>query len=282
MCGIAPAGRLDTLAAPFDRWLARGYDSGMEYMRRNTDKRLDPTTLVEGAKTVVVCAVNYKNSAWEYNKTAAAPKIASYAYAPDYHDTIKRMLQSVLDALRIRYPELQGRCFTDTAPIFEKAWAVEAGLGWIGRNSLLITHEYGSSLLLGELLLDAVADAYDEPFTGDGCGDCHACVDACPCGAITEERVLDTGKCISRLTIERLPDGAKLDREGLHGWIFGCDECQYACPYNADTPQYANAQFKPVIEPSQVTESFWSALDGATFDRLFGRTPLKRSKERLL
>lgn len=271
LCGIARCRVLAERIEPFDRWLDAGMESGMEYMRRYRDRRFDPSALVEGAKTVVACAVNYKNHAW--NQTAV-PRIASYAYAPDYHTTVKGMLARMLERIAERYPDVGGQRFSDTAPLLEKSWAVEAGLGWIGKNSLLITPRYGSFVVLGELVIDAECDDYDRPYAKDGCGTCRRCMDACPNGAIVSPRVIDTGRCIARLTNERMPEEPPLG--SLHGWLAGCDECQSCCPYNRDTPMFTNPRFAPVIDPTETTPAFWRTLAEQDFNRLFGHTPLKR------
>lgn len=279
LCGIAPYRVLSEHAARFGGWLAAEYHSGMEYMVRNAGKRTDPAKLVENARTVVVCAVNYKNDAWERHHLQESGKVASYAFAPDYHPRIKKMLAEMLYGLQAAHPQLRGRCFTDTAPILEKAWAVEAGLGWTGKNSLLITPEFGSTILLGELVLDMPADKYDSPFTGERCGDCIRCAEACPNSAILPGRHLDTGKCISRITIEKLSgeNGGRQNTAGTHGWIFGCDVCQSCCPFNARTPRYANPEFAPVVNPEVCTPAYWETLTEKEFDGTFGSTPLRRT-----
>lgn len=337
LCEIARVRTLSEHEPFLEEWLRRGYESEMEYMRRNPEKRLDPRLLVEGAKTVVVCAVNYKNTAWNQTALGRSPMIASYAYARDYHATIKGMLSEVLARVRETYPAINGRYFTDSAPLLEKAWAVEAGLGWTGKNSLLVTPRYGSFVLLGELVLDVECDKYDVPYSGekcadltegcegaderygdsgkgrgrfgekfgdyeteygdckedrgsfgDGCGTCTRCIDSCPTGAIRAPGVIDTRRCISRLTIERLPEGvdiaenslskgAGVASDALHGWIFGCDECQSCCPRNARSPLSADPRFAPVIDPRETTQDFWQNLSEEEFDRIFGETPLARS-----
>ncbi len=276
LCGVARCRPLDERKKFFDQWFAQGYDASLEYLRRHMDKRLDPSLLVEGAKTIVVCAVHYKNSAWN-QPLERIPKIASYAYARDYHKTIKEMLFALLARIRERYGNVGGRCFTDTAPLLEKAWATEAGLGWIGKNSLLITPQYGSFILLGELVLDAEADCYDTPCRENRCGNCTACIDHCPAGAIRAPHIIDARRCISRLTIERLPEEEASDRHNLHGWIFGCDVCQSCCPHNARSPLHTLRTFDPVLDPAETTAAFWQNLTEEEFQRLFGETPLLRA-----
>lgn len=281
LCGIARSRPLGEQTPRLEWWLGCGFDSGLEYMRRNVAKRTDPAALVAGAQTVVVCAVNYKNRAWDQTANRG-PKIASYAYAPDYHDTIRAMLRQVFDAVCAEYPEVGGRCFVDTAPILEKAWAEEAGLGWRGRNSLIVTPQFGSFVLLGEIVFDAPCDDCDRPVAENGCGSCTLCVDSCPNGAITPDRMIDTSRCISRMTIERMSADAPVTPDGLHGWIFGCDECQTCCPRNAQTPLYTNPAFTPVVDPVCADAAFWRGLSREDFDRIFALTPLARTGYDLL
>ncbi len=265
LCGIARARVLTEREEPLRNWIAADMAAGMDYMVRTPERRIDPAALVEGARTVVVCAVNYKNGAW--NQTVS-PRIASYAYAPDYHTTIVGMLNNVLG----RLPEgVHGRAFCDTAPILEKAWATEAGLGATGKNSLLITPEYGSFVLLGVLVLDARCDDYDAPFADDLCGRCTLCVDTCPTRAIVAPRVIDTRRCISRMTLEKNPRHS-ID---LNGWLAGCDACQSCCPHNRNTPLTSDPRFTPVI-PAPASADFWRTLTRDEFDRIFSITPLAR------
>ena len=183
------------------------------------------------------------------------------------------MLARMLDALRKVSPALRGRAFVDTAPLAEKQLAVEAGLGWIGRQSLLVTPQYGSYVLLGELILTEEADRYDTPFEESRCGTCRSCIDNCPTGAVTAGRTIDTGRCISCRTIEREQPG----ETDLHGWIFGCDACQSCCPWNRRAPQHRNAAFDPVFDPLAMDAGAWLGMDEAAFEALCGRTPLTRS-----
>lgn len=270
LCGIARAEALDDHAAPLQRWLDEGMDGGMEYMSREPWKRLDPAALVEGARTVVVCAVNFKNAAWDQT---AEPRIASYAYARDYHTTIKSMLREMLGHI----PGAHGRAFCDTAPILEKAWAVRAGLGRAGKNSLLITPQYGSFVLLGLLVLDAECDAYDEPFERDMCGGCTRCIDACPAGAIVAPRIIDARRCIARLTLERPSalDGTAQETKRRYPWIAGCDACQSCCPHNMRTPLSEDPRWAPVITAPAPGE-FWRTLTEEKFNEIFSATPLSR------
>ena len=221
----------------------------------------------------MVCAVSYKNRAGEGYPPGHRTKVASYACAADYHTTIKGMLGRMLDALRASRPDLSGRAFVDTAPLLEKQLAVEAGLGWIGRQSLLVTPRFGTYVLLGELLLTDDADVYDPPFEGSRCGRCHNCIESCPTGAIVAPKVIDTGRCISCHTIEKEPT----EGIGLDGWIFGCDRCQSCCPHNQKAPMHTNPAFDPVFDPLAMDAEAWLAMDEAEFEARMGTTPLTRS-----
>ena len=273
LCGVAPCRHLAANETRFRRWLGHGYQSSLAYLERHTEKRFDPARLVKGARTAVVCAVAYRNRTSEGYPATCRTKIASYACTTDYHTTIRGMLHGMLQRLKTTYPGLEGRAFVDTAPLAEKQLAVEAGLGWIGRQSLLITPQFGSFVLLGELILTEEADTYDTPFEGSRCGSCRACIDHCPAGAILDERMIDTGRCIACHTIEREPDTAV----DLDGWIFGCGACQSYCPYNRRAPQHRNPAFDPLFDPTELDAEAWHALDERQFTERFGTTPLTRS-----
>lgn len=278
LCGIAPCRHLSANEERFRAWLNSGYQSSLGYMERNAEKRFDARRLVEGARTAVVCAVSYKNRVGEGYPPEHRTKVASYACTEDYHTTVRVMLAGMLDALRKVSPALRGRAFVDTAPLAEKQLAVEAGLGWIGRQSLLVTPRFGSFVLLGELVLDAACDRYDEPLAGAGCGSCRRCVEACPTGAVCNDRAIDARRCISCHTIERTP-AAEI---ALDGWIFGCDACQSRCPYNLRAPLHLHPAFDPLLDPLSFPPERWLAMEEAEFRTSFGRTPLMRSGLRRL
>lgn len=273
LCGVAPCRHLSENEAWFRDWLAHGYQSSLGYMERNAPKRFDPRLLVENARTAVVCAVSYKNRIGEGYPPGHRTKVASYACARDYHDTLRRMLGELFAAIREGHPTLTGRAFVDTAPLCEKQLAVEAGLGWIGRQSLLITPQYGSYVLLGELILCDEADAYDTPFEGSRCGRCRNCLESCPTGAIVAPRVIDTGRCIACHTIERQPAEAV----DLDGWIFGCDRCQSCCPHNQKAPMHTHPAFDPLFDPLPMTARDWLSMTAEEFAGRMGATPLTRS-----
>ena len=274
-CGVTRCRPLADNARWFRAWLDAGYHSSLAYLERHAEKRFDPARLVEEARTAVVCVVNYKNRFSAGYPADWRAKIASYACNRDYHDTIRTMLHRLFEALRAAHPGLTGRAFVDTAPLAEKQLAVEAGLGWIGRQSLLVTPQFGTFVLLGELLLCDEADAYDAPLAGPGtgCGSCRRCMEACPTGAVVAPRTIDTHRCISCHTVERAPE-ASVD---LHGWIFGCDACQSVCPHNRSTPQHRNRAFDPCFDPLDFSPARWQRMSEAEFAERFGGTPLTRS-----
>ena len=215
----------------------------------------------------------YKNRASDGYPDGHRTKIASYACAEDYHTSLRRMLRELFERLKSATPGLRGRAFVDTAPLTEKLLAREAGLGWIGRQSLLITPQFGSFVVLGELILTEETDRYDTPFEESHCGSCRACVEHCPTGAVMPGRGIDTARCIACHTIERQPDTPI----GLNGWIFGCDTCQNACPWNDRTPQHRNPSFDPLFDPRSMDAAAWRELNEEAFAERFGRTPLMRS-----
>ncbi len=272
LCGVAQHSVFERDKTFLKEWIEQGYASSLNYLKRNIECRADANRLVEGAKSVIVCAVSYKNKVSDGYPADHQTKIASYACATDYHTTIKQMLFELCGLLKEINPDFSARCFVDSAPIFEKRYAVEAGLGWIGRQSLLITPEFGSFVLLGEIVMTAECNEYDKPYDGVGCGECRRCVEACPNGAI-KERHIDTSHCISCATIER--EGERQCR--LHGWIFGCDECQSVCPYNRKAPYLTNPKFEPLFSPLEMHAEDWLSLSEKDFAEQFKATPLARA-----
>ncbi|MBQ4279666.1 MAG: tRNA epoxyqueuosine(34) reductase QueG [Rikenellaceae bacterium] len=268
-CGVAPCRPLAGERVHFERWLAGGCNAGLGYLERNRDKRFDPGLLVDGARTVIVCAVSYNRGPRD---DGGRPHVASYAWARDYHYTIREQLTALFRFIRDEVPGVHGRVFVDTAPLHEKSWAVESGLGWIGKHSLLVHPRLGSFVLLGELVVD-LGLVCDEPFAESRCGSCTACIDACPNRAIIAPKVVDARRCIARLTIEA-PPRRMYD---CHGWVFGCDLCQLACPHNVRAPVPDHAAFRPVGGIERMTGDDWRALTPDEFDRRFGQTPLGRS-----
>ena len=273
LCGVAQYRNFEQDRAFFEKWLREGYGSSLDYLKRNIECRADASKLVENAKSVIICAISYKNAISEGYPAEHRAKVASYACTTDYHTTIKQMLVELCQRLKEIDANFSARCFVDSAPIFEKRYAVEAGLGWIGRQSLLITPDYGSFVLLGEIVMTAECNHYDKPLESVGCGECRRCVEVCPNGAI-KERHIDTSRCISCATIERHGEGEQCN---LHGWIFGCDECQSVCPYNKRAPKFTNSRFAPIFNPAEMTPQEWLALSEEEFSARFAQTPLQRS-----
>ena len=258
----------------FNEWLLDGNASSLDYLSRNIEKRFDAALLVEGSKSVIVCAISYLSHFSRGYDEPCRTKIASYALAPDYHVTIKAMLNTLAEQLQQHSPTLRFRAFTDSAPLAEKSYAARAGLGWIGRNSLLVTPTHGSMLHLGELVIDEEVDIYDTPINGVGCGECHRCVEACPNGAILENRTIDARRCISCRTIERESEDKSIE---LDGWIFGCDACQSVCPYNCKAPLHANSAFDPLFDPTTLDSEAWLHMTEGEFKAMAGRTAMTRA-----
>ena len=273
-CGISRAEFLAEEAPRLEEWLRRGYQGKMNYLENYFDKRLDPTLLVPGAKSVVSLMYNYYPK--EELAESSGYKVARYAYGEDYHFVIKEKLRSLMEEIRDTIGHVEGRAFVDSAPVMERAWAKKSGLGWIGKNTLLLNRESGSFFFLAEIIIDLELE-YDGPVK-DYCGTCTACMDACPTGAIPEPYVVDGSKCISYFTIElkeELPENVK----GKFGnWIFGCDICQEVCPWNRFSRPHGETRFDPSEELKNFTTSDWKDLTEEVFNKVFRNSPLKRTK----
>ena len=273
LVGVVRAEALDDEHNRFKKWLLAGNSSTLSYLERNIEKRFDAGRLVEGSRSVVVCAVSYLSPYSRGYSDDCRTKIASYALNRDYHTTIKSMLEQLASALKRFEPELKYRSFVDSAPLAEKSYARRAGLGWIGRQSLLVNPKFGSMMHLGELVIDAEVDEYDEPMEGVGCGSCRRCVEACPNGAILDNRTIDTRRCISCRTIER----EQSDTLPLHGWIFGCDICQSVCPFNQHAPLHRNPQFDPIVMPEMLSAKHFETMTDSEFNSIVAQTPMLRA-----
>ena len=273
-CGIARAEFLEEEAPRLEAWLQQGQHGAMRYMENHFDKRLDPTKLVEGAKSVVTLLYNYypaKDLAED-----GTYKIAKYAYGEDYHFVIKRKLRELLSDIQDTVGEVHGRAFVDSAPVMERAWAERSGTGWIGKNSLLLTKQKGSFFFLAELIIDLEL-VYDGPVP-DYCGTCTRCLDACPTEAITEPYVVDASRCISYFTIE-LRDAIPDSMQGKFAdWIFGCDICQDVCPWNRHAQPHKEPAFVPQPELTTMTQRGWHELTEDVFRRVFKKSAVKRTK----
>ncbi|MEN2280638.1 tRNA epoxyqueuosine(34) reductase QueG [Algoriphagus sp. SE2] len=275
-CGIAKAEFLEEEAPRLEEWLSRNYQGQMSYLANHFDKRLDPTKLVEGAKTVVSLVYNY----YPEQKLPESPdsiKLAKYAYGVDYHLVIREKLNEFLEMLREEIGEIDGRGFVDSAPVMERQWAQKAGLGWIGKNSLLLNKEQGSFFFLAELIIDLEATP-DTPLAKDYCGTCTACIDACPTDAIVGNGVIDGSRCISYLTIE-LKDAIPAEFKGkMENWAFGCDICQDVCPWNRFSKPHQEPKFKPHPDLVDFTPGDWDEITEETFRKVFRKSAVKRTK----
>ena len=273
-CGISKAGFLEAEAPRLEAWLKKNMNGEMRYMENHFDKRLDPTLLVPGAKSVVSLTLNYYNS--EKQTDPNAPKISQYAYGKDYHFVIKDKLKELLSRINNQIGVVDGRVFVDSAPVMDKAWAAKAGIGWIGKNSNLLSKQVGSFFFIAELILDLELES-DHPVT-DHCGSCTACIDACPTDAITSPYQVDGSKCISYFTIE-LKDALPTEFKGkMDDWMFGCDVCQDVCPWNKFSKPHEEPLFKPHPELLQMTSSDWTELTAETFQKVFKDSAVKRTK----
>lgn len=229
--GVSPAERATDVEKDYCEWLSQGFHGEMAYLARNFDKRMDPRLLVPGARSVISFIVPYAPRREETPQGQKAGRIASFAWLRDYHVTIKERLYVVLNSLRDAFGPIQGRPFVDSAPLLDRYWAARAGLGWIGKNTLLVTKEWGSYVFIGSLVIDAEVEKTAQPVK-DYCGRCNQCIKACPTGALLGPRLIDARKCISYLTIEKKEELSEKEEASLGAWAFGCDECLNACPWN--------------------------------------------------
>lgn len=273
-CGISKAEFLEEEAPRLEKWLTQNMHGEMRYMENHFDKRLDPTKLVDGAKSVISLLLNYYPDTVQANNDA--PRISKYAYGTDYHFVIKDKLKQLLAFIDEEIGEVSGRAFVDSAPVLDKAWAARSGLGWMGKHTNLITQQVGSFYFIAELIVDLDL-VYDAPTT-DHCGTCTACIDACPTQAIVEPYVVDGSKCISYFTIE-LKDNIPSEFKGkFNDWMFGCDICQDVCPWNRFSKSHKEPLFNPHPELLTMTRLDWEELTQETFHKVFKKSAVKRTK----
>ena len=272
-CGISKAGFLEEEAPRLENWLNQNHHGEMKYMENHFDKRLNPTLLVDDAKSVISLLLNYYPS--EIQNTDSY-KISKYAYGQDYHFVIKEKLQELLQTIQTEIGAVSGRAFVDSAPVLDKAWAAKSGLGWIGKNSNLLTQQVGSFYFIAELIVDLDLE-YDYATT-DHCGTCTACIDACPTEAIVSPYVVDGSKCISYFTIE-LKENIPQEMKGkMDDWIFGCDVCQDVCPWNRFSKSHNEPLFNPNSELLSMTKKDWEEITEDTFKKVFKNSAVKRTK----
>lgn len=273
-CGIAKAEFLESEAPHLENYLKEKRNGNLSYMENHFDKRLDPRLLVDGAKSVISLLYNYYPEKTQRDDTY---KISKYAYGEDYHFIVKDKLRDLMDFIREEIGEVNGRVFTDSAPILEGAWAEKAGIGWMGKHSLLITKQSGSFFFLGELIIDLELE-YDTPFMTDHCGSCTRCIDACPTDAIVSDKKIDASKCISYFTIE-LKDEIPIEMKGkFEDWMFGCDICQDVCPWNRFSKPHSEERFLPNDEILNFSKSDWEEITEEEFRKIFRKSPVKRTK----
>jgi epoxyqueuosine reductase len=276
-CGFAKAGRLEVEERRLEEWLNQGRHGTMQWMENYFDKRVDPTKLVPGAKSVVSVIGSYYHPKHKRRQNQKnIPRIAKYAQGRDYHKVYKKKLKKLFAFTKNLLGELNGRVFVDSAPVLDKAWAQRAGLGWIGKNSNLLNKNIGSFLFIGEMIVDA-AFTYSIP-AADHCGTCTRCIDACPTHAIYEPHRVDGSKCISYHTIELKKQIPSEYQDAIGDWLYGCDICQDVCPWNHD-PAYSQMQDlapRPKILNHDI--DFWKELDNDQYDQLFEGSAIRRAK----
>lgn len=274
-CAILPVEPLVDERAPFQNWLNNGMHGEMGYMERNVEKRLDPAKIFDNAKSVIVVLQNYYPE--EIQKDKNAPVISKYAYGTDYHFVLKDKLKSLLIYIQDQIEPCNGRPFVDSAPVLERAWAKRAGLGWIGKNSNLISVEHGSFFFIGELMLD-VELPFDSPkLVRDHCGNCTRCIDSCPTKAIVSDRVVDARKCISYQTIELKGNLDEKLKGQFENRVFGCDICQDVCPWNLKSNPHNEPRFFPNSRLIELTGIEWGEMEKPLFNELFKKSAVKRT-----
>ena len=273
-CGISQARFLKEEEKKFEDWLNHGYHGSMDYLNKNFDKRLDPRKLVHGSKSVISLTYNYYPPKKLVGKNNFI--ISKYAYGKDYHKILKKKLRKLFFFMKENIGNIEGRVFVDSAPVHERAWAKLSGLGWIGKNSLLINKKMGSYFFIAEIISDLDLE-YDSPVS-DMCGKCTRCIDACPTDAITKAQVIDAQKCISYLTIENKKKIPKELQKNMNGYIFGCDICQEVCPWNKFSTPHNEESFLPNKEIKKYRKKDWIELTEETFNIIFKGSAIKRTK----
>ena len=273
-CGISKADFLEDEAPRLEKWLNQNHHGQMSYMENNFDKRLDPRLLVPDSKSVVSLLFNYYTD--KKQEDSQAPKISSYAFGEDYHFVIKRKLKKLMNYIKTEIGDVSGRAFVDSAPIMEKAWASKSGLGWIGKNTNLISKKTGSFFFIAELIIDLELE-YDSSTT-DHCGSCTKCIDACPTEALIAPYQIDGSKCISYLTIELKDQIPNEFKDKMDNWAFGCDICQTVCPWNRFSKEHKEDAFSPKEELIKMTKNEWNEITEEVFNTVFKNSAIKRAK----
>jgi len=275
LCGIAQSRPLKERETVLKSWCSEGMNADMAYLFKYVEKRINPDFLVPGAKSLIVTGLGYYSD--KRQKEPGVPILSRYAYGESYHTVIKRKLDKLMSFIKSVRPETSGRSFVDSAPLLEKAWAAEAGLGWQGRHSIIINRKIGSFFFIGTLVLDIELE-YDEPVKEEYCGNCRLCIDLCPTGAINENHTIDARKCIANLTIENRGPVPEEILPKIERRVYGCDRCQEVCPWNKDAKPNNTPEFDLPLEIEMMTKEDWLNLSRENFKRLFKGTPIERRK----
>jgi len=273
-CGVAKAQFLEEEAPRLEQWLKNDYHGKMQYMENHFDKRLDPTKLVPGAKSVISLQYNYYPQEIQNKNTY---QISKYAYGEDYHHIIKNKLFELLNFIQENVGQVNARVFTDSAPVLERIWAKKSGLGWLGKHSLLITKQKGSFFFLAEIILDIELE-YDQEFKTDHCGNCTKCIDSCPTKAILPNNTIDGSKCISYFTIELKNELPTTMQGKFDDWMFGCDICQDVCPWNRFSKPHSEPKFTPHPDLLTMKKQDWQEITEDVFTKIFKKSAIKRTK----
>lgn len=273
--GFSPAVELVEDKERLQKWLNQGFNAGMDYMANHFEKRINPALLEVGSLSVITVLKNYKPADAKLSQNF--PKISRYAYGFDYHDVIKDNLSQLFLFIQQLFPELAGRFFVDSAPILERSLAARAGLGWIGKNSMLINRKLGSYIFIGEMLINIELPYIEHP-ENDGCGGCTRCIDACPTKAILPDKVIDANRCISYQTIENKGTIDDQLTGKFNNWVFGCDICQEVCPWNRKAEPHSEPQFEPSPELNEMSRADWKSITPERFAELFKKSAIKRTK----
>ena len=273
-CGISKAGFLEDDARFLEKWLNENYHGEMKYMENHFDKRLNPTLLVEGSKSVISLMYNYFPE--EEISEIDNLKISKYAYGEDYHEVIKEILREMVTELQDEIGDFGCRIFVDSAPVLERSWAKKSGLGWIGKNANLISKKRGSFFFLAEIICDL--ELLEDHETTDHCGTCRKCIDACPTNAIVSDKIVDGSKCISYATIELKNEIPDYFNDKLENWMFGCDVCQDVCPWNRFSVPHQQTKFKPNNALKNFRKNKWQEITQEIFSEIFKKSPVKRAK----
>ena len=275
--GIVRAETLNNEGERLDAWLAKGFHAEMKWLEREPEKRKNPAMIFPDAKSVVVAALNYYTP-HEHDDSDERGKVSRYAWGDDYHDVVKDKLRELLASIKSINESVEGKICVDTAPMMDKAWAIRAGLGWLGKHSNVIIKEFGSWFFIGEIILNVELD-YETAVIEDHCGTCRKCLDACPTTAIVAPYVVDSNACLSYATIElrdsEFPEDIK---NNLNGWLYGCDICQDVCPWNRFEKPTTETRFEPREDNVSSDLQAILALSPESYAVKYRKSAMKRTK----